>query len=280
MKKQFTLLLTLCCIFLATSSSLAQTSQPLVDTLSVYSSSMDVSIKNVVILPDSYTKTQKSYPVIYLLHGYGGTYSTWIKGIKPTLQEEATKLDLIIVCPDGKNSWYWDSPINEKVKFETYVSKELVTYIDSNFRTLASNKGRAITGLSMGGHGGLWLGINHPDVFGACGSMSGGVDIRPFPNNWNMKNQLGNYNDNKEVWNTHTVINQLHKIKPNSLEIIIDCGVNDFFYEVNENLHKQLLYLNIPHDYITRPGAHTGEYWQNAIDYQLLFFWKFFKKHK
>ena len=110
--------------------------------------------------------------------------------------------------------------------------------------------------------------------------MSGGVDIRPFPNNWNMKNQLGSYNENKEVWNKHTVINQLHKIKPNSLEIIIDCGINDFFFEVNENLHKQLLYLKIPHDYITRPGAHTGEYWHNAIDYQLLFFRKFFNKYK
>ena len=148
MKKQLTTLLTLCCIIFA-SSSLAQKNQSLVDTLSIYSSSMDVFIKNVVILPNSYAKTQKSYPVVYLLHGYGGTYSTWIKGVKPTLQEEANKLDLIIVCPDGKNSWYWDSPINPKVRFETYGSKELVAYIDSNFRTLASNKIRAITGFSM-----------------------------------------------------------------------------------------------------------------------------------
>ena len=128
----------------------------------------------------------------------------------------------------------------------------------------------------MGGHGGLWLGINHPDVFGACGSMSGGVDIRPFPNNWDMKKWLGTYKENPKVWDEHTVINQLDKIEPNTLSIIIDCGTEDFFYQVNENLHKEMLYRNIKHDYIIRPGAHNGQYWENAVDYQLQFFSKFF----
>ena len=123
--------------------------------------------------------------MLYLLHGYSGRYDSWVS-LKPTLPQDATRLGMIVVCPDGQNSWYWDSPIDPKFQFETYVSKELVQYIDQNYKTITSPKGRAITGLSMGGHGGLWLGINHPDVFGACGSMSGGVDIRPFPNNWSM----------------------------------------------------------------------------------------------
>ena len=70
----------------------------------------------------------------------------------------------------------------------------------------------------------------------------------------------------------------MYKIEPNSLEIIIDCGYEDFFFHVNEKLHEEMLYLNIKHDYYTRPGGHTGEYWENAIDYQLVFFNKFFKK--
>jgi len=61
------------------------------------------------------------------------------------------------------------------------VSKELIQWVDENYRTIAERGGRAISGLSMGGHGGLFLGFRHQDVFGACGSMSGGVDIRPFP---------------------------------------------------------------------------------------------------
>lgn len=165
---------------------------------------------------------------------------------------------MIVVCPDGQNSWYWDSPIDPKMQFETYVSKELVNYIDKNYKTVATPQGRAVTGFSMGGHGGLWLGINHPEVFGACGSMSGGVDIRPFPNSWNMKDRLGVYKENKEVWDNHTVITQVSKIEPNTLAIIFDCGKDDFFYGVNEALHEELLYNNIPHDYIVRPGWERG----------------------
>lgn len=275
MKKQLFLVLTFCC-FLITTSSSAKNKTVLVDTITVKSTSMQALVKNVVILPDSYKNSETHYPVVYLLHGYGGSYETWIGHTKPTLQQEASKLNVIIVCPDGKNSWYWDSPENSKSKFETYISNELIDYIDTNYRTKANHKNRAITGFSMGGHGGLWLGINHPEVFGACGSMSGGVDIRPFPNNWDMKDLLGDYDKNPDNWNEYTVINQLHKIKPNSLNIIIDCGFDDFFYEVNEELHKKLLYNNIPHEYITRPGAHTHEYWNSAIDYQLLYFHKFF----
>lgn len=248
-----------------------------VDTITVYSDKMGKNIKNVVVLPAGYEEGKK-YPVLYLLHGHGGRYDTWVKKTKKTLPQDASRWGMIIVCPDGQNSWYWDSPIDSKSQFDTYVSSELVKYVDSHYKTFASPQARAITGFSMGGHGGLWLGINHPDVFGACGSMSGGVDIRPFPNNWNMKDKLGIYKENKESWDNHTVITQLTKIEPNTLAIIIDCGKDDFFYEVNQQLHKELLYRNIPHDYIVRPGGHTHEYWNNSLDYQLVFFSKFFNK--
>lgn len=273
MKRLSALLL---CIVLFLSYVSSQT----VDTIEVFSPKMGRNIKNVVILPAGYDKVNKDkqYPVLYLLHGYGGKYNTWVTFTKKSLPEEASKWDMIVVCPDGQDSWYWDSPIDPKSQFDTYVSSELVKYIDTNYHTHTSSKGRAITGFSMGGHGGLWLGINHPDVFGACGSMSGGVDIRPFPNNWDMKKRLGNYKENPDVWNKYTVINQLDKIEPNSLSIIIDCGKDDFFYQVNEELHKEMLYRNISHDYIIRPGAHTHAYWNDALDYQMLFFSKFFNQ--
>jgi len=250
-----------------------------VETIEVFSSKMNKNIKNVVVLPAGYDKSgNKKYPVLYLLHGYGGQYDTWVTHTKKSLPEDAAKWQMIIVCPDGQNSWYWDSPVDTEKQFETFVSHELINYIDGNYNTVSSPKGRAVTGFSMGGHGGLWLGITHPEVFGACGSMSGGVDIRPFPNNWDMKAWLGTYKENREVWDKHSVINQLYRIEPNSLAIIVDCGTDDFFYEVNEALHKEMLYMNIPHDYIVRPGGHTHEYWNNAIDYQMMFFSKFFSK--
>lgn len=265
-------ILTVVCLLLSVLSLSAQE----IDTLAVFSPSMGRSIKTLVILPSQYSaKSSRSFPVLYLLHGYGGSWNSWMQ-IKPDLPQAISRYGIIVVCPDGENSWYWDSPLNSKMKFETFVSDELVRYIDKNYRTKPSADSRAITGLSMGGHGGLWLGIRHQDVFGACGSMSGGVDIRPFPNNWEMKKQLGEYAQNKQVWDEHTVINQLAKIQSGKLQIIFDCGTSDFFCQVNRNLHQKLLEMKIPHDYIERPGAHNAAYWNNSIDYQLVFFAKFF----
>ena len=243
-----------------------------VSVVPVRSQSMGKDVLNVVVLPDSYAANpDKKFPVLYLLHGFGGNHLTWTH-IRPDLQKLASQFGMIIVCPDGQRSWYWDSPVDPKSKYETFVSKELIDYIDANYRTVANRKGRAITGLSMGGHGGLWLGFRHQDKFGACGSMSGGVDIRPFPQHWDMAKSLGDSVQNWQNWETHTVMNQLHLLKPNSIRIAFECGVDDFFFEVNERLHKELLYRNIPHDYTSRPGKHNSPYWSNALPYQLQFF--------
>ena len=249
-----------------------------IDSLTVKSEKMNKGIEVLVIVPDKAINNQ-ACPTLYLLHGYGGNARTWIN-IKPELPDMADRDGIIVVCPDGKNSWYWDSPNNPDSQFETFVSKELVNYIDSNYSTIKDRKGRAITGLSMGGHGGLWISIRHKNIFGGGGATSGGVDIRPFPNNWEMKKQLGERDINKDVWNKHTVITQLDKISNGDLAIIFDCGTSDFFFEVNNNLHKELLNKGIGHDYITRPGAHNNKYWNNSIEYQWHYFNKFFKGYK
>jgi S-formylglutathione hydrolase FrmB len=246
------------------------------DTVTVYSPSMHIWVKNTVIVPED-TGMRETFPVVYLLHGYGGDHQSWIR-IHPGLPELATRYGVIIVCPDGKNSWYWDSPTVPAQKYETYVTRELIPCMDALYKTIPQRNGRAVTGLSMGGHGGLWLGFCHPDLFGACGSTSGGVDIRPFPENWEIKKWLGDYLENRERWDAYTVINQLHRLQPDSQAIIIDCGTEDFFCEVNEALHRKLLDHHIPHDYLTRPGGHDAAYWKNAIEYQLLFFHLFFER--
>ena len=251
-----------------------------VDTLLVNSPSMNKDVQVVVVTPDAALgKKAVACPVIYLLHGYGGNAKTWI-GVKPDLPQIADEKGIIFVCPDGKNSWYWDSPKDPSYRYETFVSSELIKYIDSEYPTVKDRSGRAITGLSMGGHGAMWLSFRHKDVFGAAGSTSGGVDIRPFPNNWEMSKQLGSESDNQEVWNRHTAITQIDRIKNGELAIIFDCGYSDFFFEVNNDFHKKLLKYKIDHDFLVRPGSHNGEYWKNSIDYQIMFFKKFFDKNK
>jgi S-formylglutathione hydrolase FrmB len=247
-----------------------------VDTLSVYSKSMNKNIKNVIITPDSYSKKGKAYSVVYLLHGAGGDHKAWL-GKSPRIKEYADFYNVIIVCPDGnKTSWYFDSPIDEKMQYETYISKELVSKIDKVFNTIDSKEHRAISGYSMGGHGALYLAFKHQDIWGVAASMSGGVDIRPFPLGWDISKRLGTYADNKKKWENNTVINMVHLLDGKKLKILFDCGVDDFFYDANLRLHKKLLQRNIPHDYIERPGGHTNKYWDNSIKYQMLFFNDFF----
>ena len=243
-----------------------------VDTVSTYSPSMDKQIKAVVVTPNNYSEKNAEFPVVYLLHGYSGNYSDWITKV-PEIQEYADKFNLIIVCPDGNfDSWYMDSPEMSEVKYETYVSRELVDWIDVHYNTVKDKKGRAITGLSMGGHGALYLAFKHQDIFGQAGSMSGGVDLRPFPENWGIPKLLGSYAENPERWKNNSVINLTHLLTPNSLKIIFACGTSDFFYVVNKKLHEKLLTNNIPHTFISAPGGHTWEFWSSTIKYELQFF--------
>ena len=259
--------------FYALTSNAAQ-----VDTVSTYSNAMKKTIKAIVVAPDSY-KTGNKYPVLYLLHGYGGDYANWINKV-PEIKNYADLYQMLIVCPDGNvGSWYFDSPIDPAWKYETYVATELVNWIDKKYKTINNRNGRAITGLSMGGHGALYLAIRHQDVFGAVGSMSGGVDITPFPKNWDIAKRLGTLEEAPEQWRQNSVINMVHLLKPKSLAIIFDCGTSDFFYNVNLHLHQELIYRNIPHDFVSRPGSHTWEYWANSIQYQAQFFADYFKNH-
>ena len=240
------------------------------DTVEVPSAKMGRPITNMVFVPEQYLKGgAERYPVLYLLHGADDNYMAWPSHVD--LKQKATQYGLIIVCPDGQDSWYFDSPIDPKMQFETYVSKELVNYIDSHYRTLARADKRAITGLSMGGHGALWLGWRHPDVFKHCGSMSGGVDITKFPDRWNIDKRLGKFASSKGVWATHSVASLVPALKAGQ-NIIIDCGDRDFFFEVNMALHKALEDKGIVHDFTIRAGQHSWQYWVESLEKHLKFF--------
>jgi S-formylglutathione hydrolase FrmB len=208
-----------------------------------------------------------------------GDETSWL-GIKPNLPEIADEKGMIFVCPDGKNSWYLNSPVDKKSQYETFISSELVQYIDRNYHTLKDRKFRAITGLSMGGHGALYNAFRHKDVFGAVGSMSGAVDILFIEENLGLTALLGNKKDHITNWENASVMTQLDKVANGDLAIYIDCGVSDFLFDSNEKLNKALWEKEIDHEYTTRQGVHDAAYWNNSIDYHLLFFSHFFSDGK
>ncbi len=249
-----------------------------VEKINIFSKAMQKNTSAYVILPEKYQKeSDKKYPVLYLLHGFGGDYSSYPNDF-PAVKKQADDYNMVIVSADGGySSWYFDSPIDPKMKYETYITKELISFIDSSYSTIQNRTGRAICGLSMGGHGALYLSMRHSELYGAAGSMSGGVDIRPFPKNWEIASRLGGKDKFPLNWEKNTVMNQLDSIK-DSISFMIDCGTDDFFLEVNRQLHAKMLAQKIKHDYIERPGGHEMGYWKNAIKYQLLFFDIYFKE--
>lgn len=251
-----------------------------IDTLNIYSASMFKSVKCVVITPSNYKRASHRFPVVYLLHGYSGNYADWATK-DPELQKFTDEYQLIIVCPDGAfSSWYFDSPVDLTMHYETNVAIEIPNYIDSTYHTIKDRRSRAITGLSMGGHGGLFLGFRHADMFGACGSMSGALDVSKITKGYDVEKRLGDTVTNKQYYHDWSVINVIEKYPKDSLAITFDCGTEEGLIQINRQTHEKMLQLKIPHDYTERPGRHDWDYWRNSIRYQLLFFKYFFKLGK
>lgn len=261
-----------------------------VDSLDIPSAAMNKTYKAAVVLPKSYGKSKADFPVLYLLHGGGGRFSDWLRQTpdKQLLHKLADQYNLIIVTPEGERlGGYLDSPLQADNKFETYITREVLCKIDNTYRTIRDRKGRVITGLSMGGHGALYLASRHPDLYCAAGSMSGALDLNPA--NWKITPEfakqiapgftriLGPLGTTPDYYAAHSVVNLADKMKINDVKLIIDCGVDDFLIEPNRELHRRLVYNKTPHDYTERMGSHTWDYWENSLPYHVLFFQKVLK---
>jgi len=261
-----------------------------VDSLQVVSTAMNKTYKAAVVLPNSYSKGKTSFPVLYLLHGAYGHFGDWLKNTpnKQLVKNLADQYNIIIVMPEGETfSFYLDSPVNKESQFETFITQEVIQKVDKTYRTINNKSGRVITGLSMGGHGALYLSAKHPELFCAAGSMSGAVDMGVMLNRDSstqviklMQPVFGDKSNDIKMYEQYAVLNMMDRIKTNKLPLIIDCGVDDFLIEPNKELHRRLVYNKVEHDYTERPGAHTWEYWENALPYHVLFFSKILNKNK
>lgn len=247
------------------------------EAVRIPSTVMKRDIAAMVVLPNAYaTEQARRFPTLYLLHGAGDNERSWLD--RTPLREMADKYGVIIITPATGTSWYFDSPEDPNSQFETFVASELVTFMDSHYRTLTRRSARALAGNSMGGHGTMFLAARHKDSFGAAAPMSGGMDIRAsdprvgsFPNNWDIKRRLGPIQAHPERWDALTVINVVNDLKNGELAISIDCGTEDFFLGCNRALHAKLTAQGVVHDYAEHPGAHGWDYWKLALPRQMAF---------
>jgi len=271
MRHTYTIFVFLLLAVLSTSFSAEQT------TVSIPSASMKKSFRALIVIPTEYKNLRQRFPVVYLLHGYSGDYTTWSR-IVP-LESYSDSYHCIIVCPDGNfNSWYVNSPIKQDMKFDTYVVDEVVSYVDSAYRTWPEADGRAIIGTSMGGHGALTLLARHPDRFCGAGSISGIMDLSEFPREWDIAAVLGNFQDHADQWKNYSFLTLCENLKGKNKGLILDCGMSDFALPGNVRTHDKLISLSIPHDFYQRPGTHSPLYVRDAAEFHFLYFSKRLKK--
>lgn len=197
-----------------------------VDTLEIPSAIMNKEYIAAVFLPASYGNNDKFYPVLYLLHGGFEHFDAWLSKTpnQMLLHDLADNLNIIIVMPEGELfSFYLDSPTNKESQFETYITKEVVTKIDTTYRTVKERKGRVISGASMGGFGAIYLAARNPKLFCAAGSMSGAMDLNMTHYKISLEDvkrlklqlekTLGPEEEDIDFYFNHSPINMLLKIK-------------------------------------------------------------------
>ena len=246
-----------------------------VDTVSIASQKMEKSFKAIVVFPDTYGDSE--LPVVYLLHGWSGDYRNWFD--KTDLPSLADHFQMIIVCPDGGYAgWYLDSPLIKESQYESYIALDVVDYIDQNYETISAEQGRAICGLSMGGHGAIGLLAKYPDRFAAAGSMSGVMELNTVGDRYGLEKLLGDITTYENRWKENSSWYLIEKLVSKKKGILLECGIADRLIESNRRTHRKLIDLNIAHDYYERPSGHTWDYWVNALPYHLLFFKKYFEE--
>lgn len=249
----------------------------------VKSAILNRNVNYTIYLPADYASAERTYPVVYLLHGYTDDNTGWlqfgeINHYADKAIAEGTIPPMIIVMPDADSSWYINS-YDGKERFEDFFVKEFMPSIEKTYRIKAQKRYRGIAGLSMGGYGTLIYSLKYPDLFAAAAPLSAAVfDDNAFittPDNRyeQVFGQLyGRGLKAKDrlttAWYNNSILKIIENKSADDLKKVrywIDCGDDDFLTKGNSLLHIALVDKNIPHEYRVRDGAHTWTYWRTGI---------------
>lgn len=268
-------LLTLC--LLMASVLTAQTGGKVFDQLTVSSSILKMDRKFAVYLPADYETSQRSYPVLYLLHGSGDDQTGWVqfgevKALADKAIAEGKSTAMIIVMPDadtGKRG-YFNTP-NGDWNYEDFFFQELMPHIEKTYRVKTNKRYRAIAGLSMGGGGTLMYALHHPELFVAACPLSasvGPLSLTDASTRWEKQYPNLSKDDLANYYARHSaleLVNNLPDKDKKAVRWYIDCGDDDFLYEGNSLLHIAMRKKEIPHEFRIREGAHNWTYWREAL---------------
>ena len=281
MSKSSNVIAVLCACLLSLSVSAQQ--GKVIEQAVVKSTILNRPVKYSIYLPWDYETSQRSYPVVYLLHGYTDDNTGWLQfgevnRYADNAIKDATIPPMIIVMPNGDSSWYINS-YDGKEKYEDFFIKEFMPAIEKTFRIKAEKRYRGIAGLSMGGFGTLIYSLKYPDLFAAAAPLSAAVFddsavVRMPDTNWeNTFAQLYGRGLKKSdrlnnAWYGNSILKLVEEKSAADLRKVrywIDCGDDDFLTKGNCLLHIALTEKMVPHEFRVRDGAHTWTYWRTGI---------------
>ena len=279
MKKTVLIISTILFVF---SISFAQTGK-VYDQLSMESKILKSTRNFAIYLPPDYETSQRTYPVLYLLHGSGDDQTGWIQfgevlRIADKAILEGTATPMIIVMPDantGKKGYFND--ISGKWRYEDFFFEELIPYVEKTYRIKSEKRFRAIAGLSMGGGGTFMYAMHKPEMFSSACPLSASLRVLSTENykKWYLKGDE-NYSESdfQKYYEHHNALSLIENMKDENKKAVrwfFDCGDDDFLYEGNSLAHIAMRKKGIPHEFRIRDGRHTWTYWRASLPNVLKF---------
>lgn len=281
------------------------------ETDEFFSPAVDRTMKFDIVLPPDYHAGEQRYPVLYLLHGYMQNYTVWGRNLGAAFY--ARNLDgLILVLPDGGNTWFVNYAVSDDGRlnnWEDYLIEDLIQFVDSNYRTIASREGRAIGGLSMGGYAALTLALRHPQLFVSMASTSGalshartaaealrqGIDLRPRERSPQTEDRIAEADqfiaevidipgfstqrertpaglqfETPEQAAAYDPFEILYNVPKSQLpHIYLDAGTEDGLINEAREFMQVLLVNNVPFDFMQERGRHNAEYWRRSVGHMM-----------
>lgn len=254
------------------------------DNLSMKSEILKMDRKYAIYLPPGYETSERSYPVLYLLHGGGDDQTGWVQfgevsHIADKAINEGTATAMIIVMPDANTGTRgYTNDVKNEWRYEDFFFEELMPFVEKTYRIRTEKRYRAVAGLSMGGGGTLYYALHHPELFSsACPLSAAAGPLNPE----DMQRYMERF---KTTGATQQQIDDWYK-KYSALELVknmpddqkkavrwyFDCGDDDFLYEGNALIHIEMRKKEIPHEFRIRDGAHNWTYWRDSLPEVLSF---------
>ncbi len=261
------------------------------DNLSMESKILKGERKFAIYLPPDYETSERSYPVLYLLHGAGDDQTGWIQfgevlRITDNAIRDGIATPMIIVMPDANTGQrgYFNS-IDGKWRYEDFFFEELMPFVEERYRIKGEKRYRAVAGLSMGGGGTFMYALHHPELFSSACPLSayvGPLTIDDLTRRLERYDQDYSEEDLPAYFGRHNAVELVKNMPVDDIKSVrwfIDCGDDDFLYEGNSLIHIEMKKRNIPHEYRVRDGAHNWTYWRESLPVVLGFVSDAFHQH-